>query len=131
MLQQRHVWCYADASARRVSNQKRTLGTQENGIWDSLVLCVQDGSLNPGTGDKVTFHVATHIATARAADKAGGPNSKYAGVPYKLALSLRWHAQSDLSYLMLECLGSTETSKPCSHLSPLSADFCSFAGRSV
>ncbi|KAL3155007.1 hypothetical protein ABBQ38_011531 [Trebouxia sp. C0009 RCD-2024] len=40
---------------------------------------LQDSSLNPGTGDKVTFHVATHIATARAAVKAGAPNTKYAG----------------------------------------------------
>ncbi len=40
---------------------------------------VQDNSLNPGTGDKVTFHVATHLATAKAAEKAGGANSKYAG----------------------------------------------------
>jgi len=41
---------------------------------------VQDSSLNPGTGDKVTFHVATHLATAKAAEKAGGANSKYAGM---------------------------------------------------
>ncbi|KAL0042476.1 hypothetical protein WJX79_001033 [Trebouxia sp. C0005] len=40
---------------------------------------LQDNSLNPGTGDKVTFHVATHLATAKSADKAGGANSKYAG----------------------------------------------------
>ncbi len=41
---------------------------------------VQDNSLNPGTGDKVTFCVATHLATAKAAEKAGGANSKYAGM---------------------------------------------------
>ncbi|KAL3144539.1 hypothetical protein ABBQ32_004270 [Trebouxia sp. C0010 RCD-2024] len=40
---------------------------------------LQDRSLNPGAGDKVTFCVATHIATARAAVKAGAPNTKYAG----------------------------------------------------
>lgn len=40
---------------------------------------VQDNSLNPGSGDKVTFKVATHIATAKAAEMAAGPNSKYAG----------------------------------------------------
>jgi len=43
-------------------------------------MLLQDSSLNPGTGDKVTFHIATHIATARAAEKAGAPNSKYAGL---------------------------------------------------
>ena len=46
-------------------------------------MCLQDSSLNPGTGDKVTFRVATHIATARAAEKADGPNSKYAGLSHK------------------------------------------------
>ena len=44
-----------------------------------LLGVVQDNSLNPGTGDKVTFHVATHLATAKAAEKASGANSKYAG----------------------------------------------------
>lgn len=47
---------------------------------------MQDSSLNPGTGDKVTFHVATHIATARAAVKAGAPNTKYAGLPFQCTL---------------------------------------------
>lgn len=40
---------------------------------------LQDNSLNPGSGDKVTFKVATNIATAKAAEMAAGPNSKYAG----------------------------------------------------
>ena len=43
------------------------------------VCALQDSGLNPGSGDKVTFQVATHIATAKAAEKAAGPNSKYAG----------------------------------------------------
>ena len=47
---------------------------------------LQDNSLNPGTGDKVTFHVATHLATAKSADKAGGANSKYAGMSSHVAL---------------------------------------------
>jgi hypothetical protein len=44
---------------------------------------MQDNSLNPGSGDKVTFRVATHLATAKAAEKAGGANSKYAGMYIK------------------------------------------------
>ena len=49
-------------------------------LLDMPLGLVQDSSLNPGTGDKVTFHVATHLATVKAAEKAGGANSKYAGM---------------------------------------------------
>ena len=40
---------------------------------------LQDSSFNPGAGEKVSFRVATHLATAKAAQKAAAPNSKYAG----------------------------------------------------
>lgn len=42
-------------------------------------LCMQDSSMNPAAGERVTFKIATNIAAARAAEKSAAPNRQYAG----------------------------------------------------
>ena len=88
--------CQTDRSSHRQGSKKNTSALVSTHTYQTCPLdcclgvnpylsdmslgVLQDNSLNPGTGDKVTFHVATHLATAKAADKAGGANSKYAGM---------------------------------------------------
>lgn len=40
---------------------------------------MQDDTISPAAGDKVTFKVATHLAAAKAAANSAALNKKYAG----------------------------------------------------
>lgn len=43
------------------------------------ISCMQDDTISPAAGDKVTFKIATHLAAAKAAATSAAPNKKYAG----------------------------------------------------
>ena len=57
----------------------------------SSLFGLQDSIFNPGAGEKVIFKVATHLATAKAAQKAAALNSKYAGNPSCCEIQERRH----------------------------------------
>lgn len=43
------------------------------------ISCMQDDTIFPAAGDKVTFKIATHLAAAKAAANSAALNKKYAG----------------------------------------------------